>query len=236
MTHHPTACRTAAVGAAAILAALATALSAAERGESWDAYRILVDRNIFVRNRRPPMPDRPEPRTTYVRPPSAPRFVLTGTARSGDGFIAFFEDYRSGSTRRASVGKELGGALVKAITLNGVVVEDDGTSRTIRIGCDLSGEEVALARPATRTTTTAPPAPPAAPAESDRTDRDDRRDGPDDERAASDRPEGPPRENEAPGEQASPPEEAEAPGGADDADTADILERMRRRREEELRR
>jgi hypothetical protein len=205
-------------------------LSAAEPSEkpdaheSYDAYRILLDRNIFVRNRRPPMPERPyEPRPTENRPPPGPRLVLTGTARSGDGFIAFFEDQRTGDTRRAAVGKTVAGVLMKAITLDGVQIEDEGTTRTIKIGSDLSGQAVTL--PTRSTTVSAPPVP-APPADTT------------EEQPASETANGTPGGGEKPeGEKAeTPPQEAADSDEADAADIAEILERMRRRREEELRR
>ncbi|MFO8013899.1 MAG: hypothetical protein R6X20_11420 [Phycisphaerae bacterium] len=216
----------AAIAAVAVCAPLLAAETSEtpDAHESYDAYRILLDRNIFVRNRRPPMPDRPyEPRPTENRPPPGPRLVLTGTARSGDGFIAFFEDERTGETRRADVGKTVAGVLLKAITLDGVQIEDEGTTRTITIGSDLSGRAVVL--PARSTTVSAPPAP-AAPADTT------------EEQAASETAEGTPEGGEEPeGEKTEETQEDESAGDGDTAgDIAEILEHMRRRREEELRR
>jgi len=223
MMHRATMRRvTAALAAVGALGLLAPALIAADGNEPFESYRILVDRNIFVRNRRPPMPDRPDRRPTEYRAPTAPRLVLTGTARSGDSIIAFFENSRTGDTRRVSVGKTLGEAVIQAITLDGAVIQDGETTRTIRIGSDLSGQTVALPRPATTTVATSPPAAPSRPEE-----REDERGGP---------PE-PPEEGGQPGEPPSEPQEAATPENADSADAiAEILERMRQRREEELRR
>jgi hypothetical protein len=196
--------------------------------ESYDAYRILVDRNIFLRYRRPPRPDRPfESRgNDEPEPEPRPRLVLTGTARSGDGYIAFFEDERTGETRRAAAGKTLAGVRLKAITLDGVEIEDEGTTRTIQIGSDLSGRATTL--PTRSTAAAAPPAPPPPGDEGAATE------------GAEDTPEEPEPDGEADGEEAEP----ATPGtsaedddeDAGEGDIAEILERMRRRREEELRR
>jgi len=157
---------------------------------SYDDYRILVDRNIFVRDRRPPRPERSfEPRSFDDAPDPRPRLVLTGTARSGEGFIAFFEDRTSGETRRAAVGKTVGGAVVQAITLDGTVLLDGETTRTIKIGCDLSGREVVLPRPVETVTAAAP----SRSAEGE-DDRGDRREPSDDDRRREDVRGGPPGE------------------------------------------
>ena len=69
-----------ALPASAGLAATADAGGAEPRDETWEDYRILVDRNIFVRDRRPPSAFRREPLRGYVPPPPLVRHVLTGTA------------------------------------------------------------------------------------------------------------------------------------------------------------
>jgi len=205
---------------------------------SYDDYRILVDRNIFVRNRRPPRPEQSfAPRTVDDSDP-APRLVLTGTARSGEGFIAFFEDRTSGETRRAAVGKTVGGAVVQAITLDGAVILDGETTRTIQIGCDLSGREVVLPRPA-ETTTAAAPQHTASDSDEGEDDRSGGREPSDDNRREGshgsppgERPEGAPGGPPNAGKPAEPPN-AE-PNISEDISA--ILERMRQRRQEELRR
>jgi len=219
------------LGACILMVALATALLvepvpsllAAEGKEAWDAYRILVDRNIFMRYRRAPRPDRPlDPQPAAPRPPAAPQFVLTGTARSGDGFIAFFEESRTGDTARVAVGQTVGEAVVTAITLDGVEVAKGETTRTIRIGDDLEGRAVERPHQATPSPPPAVPTPPAEEAKAA------------EPAGADDSPEAGP--SPAEGKPADDPTEAEPPSQSGDADIAEILERMRQRREEELRR
>ena len=206
---------------AAPAAPAASVAPAAGGAGSWDKYRLLTERNIFLRDRRRPSTGRPAPRGP-IEPLDSDRYlVLTGTVNYGDEFVAFFEDTRAGKTVRTRVGKTIGNGTLKAITLRGVEYDRRGTVTKIAIGRTLTGsvatliEKVAAVLPE-------PPKPGATGAPPD---------------AGQGRPPDAPRE----GRPGAPPESSAAPPGAPQADApldpgmAQILEGMRQRREQELR-
>lgn len=217
--------------AAAAVALAPVTLAAADNASSWDPYRLLSERNIFVRGRRLPAP----PRTTSYEPapppPVRPRFVLTGTALQRDEFVAFFEDVRTGQTVRARLGDTVGDGRLTDITLDHVDHEADSKVTKVTIGAGLTGERVALPQ---RAAASPPPTPePAKPPETPETP------GPDAPASASS--EAPPAEPAAAAPAVSAPAsappstpEASPPPGANDL--AEILRRLRERREQELKR
>jgi len=202
MTHRSTLyrLRTWVVVAAAAALASPPAIAAAERENTWDRFRVLAERNLFVRDRRPRLPQSQGPIRHVPAPPAAPRFVLTGIARRREAFVAFFENTATGETVRARTGETLGGGVIHAISMNGVDYVADGEATRIAIGDTLTGE-------------------PPPPAEiTDATHEDTATEDASQE-------ETPPDPDETPAPEAAP----ETP-----TDLADILERMRQRREQEL--
>ena len=229
---------------------------AAGGAASWEKYRLLTERNIFVRDRRRPSTGRYAPRGP-AEPINTDRYlVLTGTVNYGDEFIAFFEDTRAGKTVRARVGKTIGNGTLKAISLRGVEYERSGTVTKIAIGCTLTGslatlvEKVAAVRPeppkpaATTGPATASAAapgaqpvagqgpPPGAPPEGPPGGPREGQPGAPPDFGPGGPPNGPP-----PGPPQGPPEFSGAPPSEPQLDPgmAEILERMRQRREQELR-
>jgi len=208
---------------AAVAAGLASPLVAAgDPAESWDRFRLLAERNIFLRDRRPPRPPRVGP-PRPVADDRDRRLVLTGTALCGTEFVAFFEDVRSGETFRARAGATVGTGRLHAITLDGVEYETGGKTTSVEIGFSLAGEAASL--PTRRTTVTAEPD--LSPTEAET---------PPQLRPETNGQEPPKPEATAPADGTSTAEQKETtpPDDAGDADLADILQRMRRRREEEL--
>ena len=199
---------------AAVSVTLTTAwLRAAASEDSWERCRVLVERNMFMRGRRAPAPPHRGPIET-PRAPTRPRFVLTGTARQKEAFVAFFEDAGTGKTIRARLGDTVGGALLKTITLDSVEHEANGTVTRIAIGESLTGETVVLP---TRVTAAKPEAPPPA--------------KPDEPEASGPEADKPSTE-ETPRTTQSADSPAMEPAGATDLNA--ILERMRQRRQQEL--
>jgi hypothetical protein len=211
--------RPAALLIAAVIGLASAASAATDKADSWDTFRVLVERNMFLRDRRLPRP----PRSGGAPPPAdSPdrRLVLTGTALCGSEFVAFFEDIRTGKTLRARVGGAVGTGKLKAVALNGVEYETGGKATKIEIGWSLLGEAASL--PSRRTSTTAEPdRPPAEPETTPETNG---------QKAAGEQTK-PASADDAPDAK---PKETASPGGADNVDIVDILQRMRQRREEEL--
>jgi len=211
--------RAAALLVAAVIGLVSAASAATDKADSWDRFRVLVERNMFLRNRRLPRP----PQVGRAAPPAdSPerQVVLTGTALCGTEFVAFFEDIRTGKTLRARAGGAVGAGKLKAVTLNGVEYETGGKATKIEIGWSLIGEAASL--PSRRLSTTAEPD--LLPAEPETTPEMNG------QKAAGEQTK-PASTDDAPDAK---PKETASPGGAGNADIADILERMRRRREEEL--
>ena len=203
--------------AAAIALAAVWPAPAAEPADSWQRYRILVDRNIFLRNRR-----RPQPRTIrsarWTQPTTTDTdgdLVLTGIARRDGTFVAFFEDLQTGLTIQVPTGRTVGKGKIAAISLNGVEYQRDGAVRSIEIGRRLTGSD--LPRRAERSTL----GPSTRPLASR---------GPGD--GSPDRPATTTTAAATKPKAASP---RAAPGGAKNSDIADILKRMRSRRQQEMR-
>jgi len=158
-----------------------------DNGPTWDRFRVLVDRNIFLRSRtrpRPPGRDQSTP-SRVVRDPNAD-LVLVGTTQQGSAAIAFIENIRTGEVRRVTVNEAVGTGRITAITLDDITYSLDGVDTEIAIGRALGRAASAIAGVAP---TEAPTLAGAA---------------------------------------------AATPGESSDADTTDILERMRRQRQQEL--
>lgn len=199
----------AAAGGLALAASVRTPAPAG-KAPSWDDYRLLVDRNIFRRDRRAARAYTPRsPASMPVAYDSDASIVLTGIARHDGQFVAFLEDAGAGTLRRAGVGQAAGKGRIVAITLDQIEYDRDGTVRRIGLRQSLAGTAapVAVARAATllRPPSAAPRAgaPATAPAET---------------------------------EPATQPARVDTPSAETDSNTSDILERMLRRRQEELRR
>jgi len=174
-----------------LVAPMALALDSSEANEaaSWDRYRMLSERNIFVRDRGGLPESKPVTEQTVraIDDDDSDRYLLlTATVQRGREGIAFVEDTRSGETVKVRTGHPIGkGKLVK-ITLGHVEYEREGTTTRIEIGSSLAGLTVSPVS----TATAASPEPDVS------TDPD-------------------------------------KPTNATDGDTSAILERMRRRREQE---
>ena len=187
MKHRAKVClvKTLLIAAAAVLAW--PTLAATGQTDSWDRFRLLAERNMFLRDRRSPPSQRPAPTAPATVAAEPDRHImLTGIAKHGSEYVAFLEDTRTGETIRVRVGEAAGKGKLTAITLDGVDYECGGTMARIEIGSSLAGSTPSLGK----------------------AERDP--------------------------EDTSGPSRVAPPGDARDADTADILERMRRRREEEL--
>ncbi|MCD6417148.1 MAG: hypothetical protein J7M08_10710 [Planctomycetes bacterium] len=104
--------------------------------QSWEKYKILVERNIFLRYRRaqtnaPDDVPRAEPQTPehYV--------FLRGVMRTQEGYAAFLEDTRSGDTMRVMDGDDLLDGHVGEVTLDAVQYVSKDQSVTIAVGENL---------------------------------------------------------------------------------------------------
>jgi len=128
----------------------ATSRPASGPGDSWDTYRVVVTRNIFVPDRSRPPASRP----AFTQPASQSAsvgLVLTGIGQRGAEWVAFLEDSGAGKTVRASTGQALEGGQVVSVTLDGIEYEREGARRRIVIGQSLTSG--ATTRPTSGPTT-----------------------------------------------------------------------------------
>jgi hypothetical protein len=122
----------------------------------WESYRVLSDRNMFVRDRSRPRSGRSFSMPTYSAAPSEDdRLVLTGVINQGPDYVAFFEDSRTGKTITVQVDAALGRGRVTAMAMDSVDYTYDGRTTRIAVGSSLSGVVASLARPAAPLTTQA---------------------------------------------------------------------------------
>ena len=185
----------------------------------WDDFRILTDRNMFDRNRRPPVVRTPYVERTRTTPPLPPPpidtdqyFVLLGIGLEGPQYTAFFEDSRAGKILQVSPGGVVGNGRLRAVNLDSVQYDRGGKFRIVKVGCTLTGVQAAsmgFTAPAPSPTPAAAPAP-AAPT-----------------------PTAAPRTAPATTQPTTAPSAGETPAPVPDG-LQDILERMRLRRQQEL--
>ena len=86
------------------------------------SYRILLDRNIFTRDRRPYVPERERP--VYKPPPPPPiesTLVLTGISRQRGQTLAFIENMGTGRIERHALSSPIARGRVHALTLDFLV-------------------------------------------------------------------------------------------------------------------
>ncbi|MFC1764532.1 hypothetical protein ACFL6U_21000 [Planctomycetota bacterium] len=114
----------------------------ANQGDLWSQFKLIVDRNIFSRQRgqrqRPERRSSKPERPLYVATPES-TIVLKGVVKDNNQFVAFFEDTRSYSILRIRVGMDVARGKVEALTLDHVVFVHDGKTRIVTVGQNLEG-------------------------------------------------------------------------------------------------
>ena len=106
----------------------------------WDKYSMIVERNIFTRDRgKGKEPDSVQEQK-QVAPAAGKSYVLRGITLWGQEYIAFFENSSYGETQMYRIGDSVEGGKIKNITLDHVEVENETQVVTIKIGNDLTGE------------------------------------------------------------------------------------------------
>jgi hypothetical protein len=124
-----------------LAAALGAAPAQAATGtqQDWNEYRLLVERNVFRRDRGPRQEPRRGPRTVPAPPRPERSIVLTGIAVQGDQRIAFLEDRRSGVTTRVEAGQKIASGAVTEVQGDRIKYEAGGTALEVQIGQNLEG-------------------------------------------------------------------------------------------------
>ena len=115
----------------------------AEQGDDaqfWDNYRVLVEQNIFSRQRGRSLDrDDSKPREAPAPAPES-YFVLKGIVRQNEEYVAFLENTRAGETIKARMGDSIARGRLKSLTLDNIEFELDANTIKIEIGDNLQGK------------------------------------------------------------------------------------------------
>jgi len=113
-------------------------LAGSDARPSWDSYKTVVTKNIFLRDRGSRRAERG--REAPPPPPPPERFiVLRGTIQQGEDSRAFLEDVRTGKTEVRRPGETLAAGRLGAITLSYIEYECNGAVKRVEIGANLEG-------------------------------------------------------------------------------------------------
>lgn len=111
----------------------------------WAAYEVILNRNMFSRQRG----DRPAqradgPRREVVMPNPESYFRLKGLVQEDGTFIAFLEDTRSNSVLKFRQGDAVARGIIKALTLDSIEYQLEDQVTAVRLGYDLEGGQGAV--------------------------------------------------------------------------------------------
>ena len=108
--------------------------------DSWDAFRIVVERNMFSRQRGPRV-ERTRRQVPVAPPAPDPEsyVVLKGIVQQDGEFIAFLEDTQSGQIRRVRQGDSVVRGRIKSLTLDSIEYESGDRTVTVTMGLNLQG-------------------------------------------------------------------------------------------------
>jgi hypothetical protein len=149
--------------AATAMAEQPAASTAIAPTDSYEKYRAVTERNIFLKNRTRAVEERTHEAPASERTTPAPEpgsdeacLVLTGVVSQGDDWVAFIEDTRTGQTTRMRAGRTLGGGTLASIAITGIDYYREGDHKAVAVGQNLAGLTPALpsAIPTSPTTTT----------------------------------------------------------------------------------
>jgi hypothetical protein len=143
--------------------------------DPWARYQLILDRNIFSRQRGPIRRPGEERETPVVVPNPESHFVLKGIVQENDEFIAFIEDTQAGTVLRLRKDERVARGTIKSLSLDGIEYQLEANTSTIKLGYDLEGRlgpvtaaprpaAIAPTAPAPAGTATPPAGQPSAPA------------------------------------------------------------------------
>lgn len=117
-----------------------------------ERYTVLSDRNIFVRERYKIVKEADQERRDQrrgssndaPRPPMEAGFVLTGVVLEEGLYRAYVEDSSASRILRLANGDPVANGHVVAIAIDAIAYEANGQTKSIAIGCDLTGTPISL--------------------------------------------------------------------------------------------
>lgn len=111
-------------------------------------YDVVLQRNIFSRQRTPFRPRDRNGEAPVVVPNPETHFLLEGIVQENNRFIAFVEDTQGGGVLRLRQGDRVARGTIKALTLDTLEYQLEDKTTTVRLGCDLEGTRGVVAVPA----------------------------------------------------------------------------------------
>jgi hypothetical protein len=111
----------------------------APKQDPWAEYEVILERNMFSRQRGPRRQRQREERREVVMPNPESYFKFNGVVQEDGMFIAFLEDTRSNSVLRLRAGDQVARGVIKALTLDSLVYELADQTTTVQLGFDLEG-------------------------------------------------------------------------------------------------
>ncbi|MCY2927734.1 MAG: hypothetical protein NT031_20300 [Planctomycetota bacterium] len=116
-------------GGAGLLSGASSAPAPGVSEASWDKYRVVATRNIFLRARsHPPVPRAAGAVKPVGRAEPASGLVLTGVGQSGAIRVAVLEDLRSEKIIQAVAGEIIDGGRLVDVGMDGIVYERRGVT------------------------------------------------------------------------------------------------------------
>lgn len=114
--------------------------NASGQENAWAKYEIILQRNIFSRNRQAfrPQESRQEPQQVVMPNPES-YYILKGIVQENNEFIAFVEDKRGGAVLRLRQGDDIVRGVIRALNLDTLEYQMGDQVTTIRLGSDLEG-------------------------------------------------------------------------------------------------
>lgn len=111
---------------------------------TWASYQIILQRNIFSRQRGPIRRRRVErTRRTVTRNPES-YHILKGIVQEGGTFIAFIENTQNNTVFRLREGESIARGAVKNFTLDSIEYQLEDKTVSVALGRDLEGGQGAL--------------------------------------------------------------------------------------------
>ena len=112
--------------------------------DSWDTYKIVVERNMFSRQRGPRVDrSRRQRRQVPVAPPAPDPesyVVLKGIVQEDGAFIAFLEDTQSGQILRVHKGDKVVRGVTTDMGLDSLEYKFEDRTTTVTMGFNLQGD------------------------------------------------------------------------------------------------
>lgn len=124
-------------------AALADEVAAASQ-DTWSAFGVITQNNIFSRDRRPYEAPTPRPPRETPPPPNPETYyVLFGIVQENDIFTAFLQDNQRGGVLRLREGDEVARGTIASVGLDSLEYAFEERTVSVTLGQNLEGSQAA---------------------------------------------------------------------------------------------